>query len=86
VVFGGVQYNCDDFTTETGYDYITAGPMPGCADPDAPNYNPDAGVDGDSCTTPCANALPTMQMFTSNWGGEVAWTIRELRAWHARCQ
>lgn len=47
--------------------YIEIDPIPGCTDPDANNYDPDATDDNGSCTY---NSLPTNYKYCNDFSGE----------------
>lgn len=60
--------------------YCGQAQIPGCTDPLAPNFNPDATVDDGSCEPPCLDNIVTINLFDSfgdGWNGAI-YTITDL--------
>ncbi|MFM1931869.1 MAG: hypothetical protein RL226_1172 [Bacteroidota bacterium] len=71
-----VQATGDHYTYTSTVEVLVldcATDIPGCTDPLASNYNPDATIDDGSCTYPCVDI--TLSITTDCWGAEVSWVL-----------
>lgn len=83
-VIGGVTYfiEWDDRWSSLGVDWTLGfvGGVPGCTDPAAPNYDPNATDDDGSCLPACADnvvVLTLIDSFGDGWNGAI-YTITDL--------
>ncbi len=58
-------------------EYCESVTIPGCTNPDALNYNPNATVDDGSCLIPCYNNIIRIVIYPQNNGDEISWNLTQ---------